>query len=77
MVGVGANVMRRGPRTLCVTSPPPQVGARLLRFYHDWASVLENWFVLEVIRVGASLVFPFNLRCQIRAFPFRSLPRAV
>ncbi len=73
MVGVGMDAMRHSPRTLCVTSPPPQVGARLLRFSHEWASVMENRFVLEVFRAGASLVFPVWSPLSSSCMPF-SLP---
>ncbi len=55
MVGVGT--VRHSPREMCVTSPLPQVGARLLQFYREWALVMENQFILEVIPAGASLVF--------------------
>ena len=58
MVGMGADAVCCSPRKLCITSPPPQVGARLLRFYCEWALVTENRFILEVIQVGTSLVFP-------------------
>ncbi len=73
MVGVGVDAVRHSPRKLCVTSPPPQVGARLLWFYHEWASVTENRFVLEVVRVGASLVFPVRPPLSNLCVPF-SLP---
>ncbi len=73
MVGVDVGTVRRSPRKLCVTSPPPQVGARLLQFYREWVSVSENRFVLEVVRVGASLVFPVRPPLSNSCVPF-SLP---
>ena len=73
MVDVGVVVVPRSTRELCITSPPPQVGVRLLQFHHEWASVLENQFVLEVIRVGASLVFPVRPLLSSSCIPF-SLP---
>ena len=73
MVGVGSDAVRCSPRELCVTSPLPQVGARLLQFYHKWASVMENWFLLEVIWVGASVVFPVWPLLSSLYIPF-SLP---
>ena len=40
---------------MCITSPLPQVVARLLQFYREWALVTENWFILELIAVLLAL----------------------
>ena len=69
-MGVGVGTVRHSPREMCFTSPPPQVGARLLQFYHKWALVTENWFVLKVIWVGASLVFPVQPPLSDSCVPF-------
>ena len=57
VVGMCVRAVRHSPREMCITSPPPQVRARLLQFYHEWVAVVENQFVLEVVQVRASLVF--------------------
>ena len=55
-MGVGVGPVHHSPRDICVSSPPPQVGPRLLQCYHEWALVMENQFVLEVACVRAFLV---------------------
>ena len=32
------------PRSLCIISPPPVVGVRLLLLYHEWETITENHF---------------------------------
>ncbi len=66
-------MVRHSPREMCITSPLPKVGARLLQFYHEWALVTENWLVLEVIWVWAFLVFPIWPWLSNSCVPF-SLP---
>ncbi len=62
------------PRAVSVTSPPPTVGARLLLFHQEWVTITENRFVLEIVRIGASLVFHVQPPLSAGFIPF-SLPR--
>ena len=79
MVGVGMGTVHHSPREMGVTTPPPQVGVRLLQFYHKWALVTENRFILEVIRVRASLVFliwpPLSSLCVPFLLPHKGNPK--
>ncbi len=70
VVGIGVDAVHHSPSEKHVSSPLPQVGPRLLQFYCEWALVTENGFVLEVIHVGASLVFPTQPPLSDSCVPF-------
>ena len=56
--------------------PPPQVWVRLLLYCQEWASIMENQLILEVIRISASMVFLLQPPLSIHVSPFRTLAMA-
>ncbi len=77
VVDLGEGVIPHNPREMSATSPPIQVGRDL--FYHEWKSVMENLFILEMIWVVASLTFPvwplLSVLCVPISLPHKGNPK--
>ena len=76
MVVMGMGVVLSS-RMTCITSPPPKLGVRLLKYHQEWVSIMEIWFILEVIRVRASLIFIIWPRLPHTCIPFSLLPEVI
>ena len=68
MAGMGADAVHCSSREMCVRWG--RDSCSLLQFYHEWALVTENRFILEVIWVRASLVFPIRPPLSNLCIPF-------